>query len=63
MKAGNNYWNYIKSSKYQHGFSNEFASYETGLSYNVSKKSLNFSSEYIIVNSLKRLLGQRKYTP
>ena len=63
MKGGKNYWTYLKSGKIQPGFGNEFASYKTGISYTVPKKSLTLANENIIVNLPKRLLGQRKYTP
>ena len=63
MKGGNNWWNYLRSFKWQPGFSNEFAPLSSGASYTVPTNSIKWPTGWGPDGWFKGLFGQRRYMP
>ena len=63
MKGGENFWNYVRSFKWQPGMGNTFASPSSGSSFSVSASSIKWPTGWGINGWWKGLLGQRRYFP
>ncbi|HZR27576.1 MAG TPA: hypothetical protein VFA71_02250, partial [Terriglobales bacterium] len=60
MKGEANYWNYLKSGKWDPGPWNEFAPYNSGQEFTVPSDTLEWPSGWEFI---KGILGQRIYVP
>jgi hypothetical protein len=63
MRGRVNWWNYLRSFKWQPGMGNEFASYSTGRVYEVPASSVKWPSGWGIDGWFKGLFGQRRFIP
>ena len=63
LKGSPNFWNYLRSFKYQPGFGNQFAHPRTGRAYQVPASSIRWPHGRGIDGAWKGLFGHRIYEP